>query len=281
VTDAYRTAGFVCPSCPDTPLREFGTRLVCDSCEGILLAVDDFASQVHSGEVRVVDDGGATRPCPRCLQPMRGCVLVVGDRHLDTPLVRCERDGIWFGDGSLQEVYEEIGSGGMSGEGGDDAGLGALYGGPEGRRAFVRFPRKLASREHSPPVPPSELGDRYLACPTRGCGGSALRFEVSRWVCHGCEGLFVENAALEALIGEMGSRPWELPPAAGAPGERRCPACAATLTVEQLEGVTVDRCAEHGVWFDKAELEAALQHAVGVDGSSEQVSWWRRLVSRD
>jgi len=47
--------------------------------------------------------------------------------------------------------------------------------------------------------------------------------------------------------------------------------------VEPLEGETVDRCAEHGVWFDPAELEGALQHAAGVEPATERRSWLWRL----
>jgi Zn-finger nucleic acid-binding protein len=307
MSDAYRTAAFLCPSCPDAPLREYGTRLVCDACDGILLTVEEFASQVPTGEVEVVDersesrgwgprglsprggaqprgivDGGATRACPRCLRPMRGCCLVVGGRHLDHALVRCERDGIWFGDGSLTAVYEAIGTGSMAqpGAGRGDGGFGPIYGGPTGQRSLVRRPKRPPPRVHSAPVPPSALQGRRLACPDPACGGRALRFEVSRWSCGGCEGVFVENEALEALVGEMAGRPWQLPPPEGSPGRRRCPACAAALGVEQIEGVTVDRCAEHGVWFDPTELEAALQHAAGVDAAAELGSWLQRMFSR-
>jgi hypothetical protein len=298
MTDAYRTAAFLCPSCPEAPLREYGTRLVCDTCDGILLTLEEFASQVPTGEVLVVDDGGATRSCPRCLRPMRGCCLVVGGRHLDHALVRCERDGIWFGEGALVAVYEAIGTGSMGssddGRGRGDIGFGPMgpmgaagqpYGG-SAKRAFVRRRKKLPPREHSAPVPPSALHDRRLACPNPACGAQALRFEVSRWSCDSCEGLFVENEALEALVGEMAGRPWELPPApalapaGAAPGSRRCPACAAPLAIEQIEGVTVDRCPAHGVWFDPAELEAALQHVAGVDPAEELGSWLQRLFSR-
>jgi len=281
VSDVYRTAGHRCPSCPgDVPLREYGDRLVCDTCDGILLSVEDFASQVPTGEVRVVDDGGATRECPRCQRPMRGCVLVVGGRHLDHPLVRCARDGIWFGDGSLMAVYEAIGSGSMKqpGAGRGDGGFGHMYGGST-RAPLLQRHRKLPPREHTAPVPPSALRDRRLACADPGCEAGALRFEVSRWVCGDCDGLFVENAALEALVGEMAGQPWALPPIEGAPGRRRCPACAEPLTVQDIEGVTVDRCAAHGVWFDPTELEAALQHAASVEPSAVEGlgSWLRRL----
>lgn len=287
MTDAYRTSGYVCPTCPGAaPLREFGERLVCDACGGIQLSLEDFARQVPHVEVRVVDEGDETLPCPRCGRPMRGCALVAGKRHLAPALARCERDGIWFGDGALQELYEEIGSGfGLGGRahggmGRGDGGFGHLYGGPTGQRQFSRAPRRAASSAaHGPALPPSALVGRPMPCPNGACAGQALILDGSRWRCPACEGLFVEPAVLEALVTEMVGEPWAAPPPAGAPGERRCPACASALTVEALEGATVDRCAEHGVWFDPAELPAALQHAAGVDPQAgTTVSWWRRLV---
>jgi len=285
MSDAYRTAGFVCPSCPGgAPLREFGARLVCDECDGIQLSLDDFARQVPHVQVRLVDDGAAALACPRCKQWMRGCFLVAGKRQLEQPLVQCERDGIWFGDGALQLLYEEIGSGGNvggrahGGAGRGDGGFGHLYGGSTGRRSLPRASRKPA--EPAPP-PPSALQGYRLTCPNRGCHGRTLFLESGRWRCDRCEGAFIEDAVLAAFVAEMIGQPWEVPPPAGGPGERRCPACASALTVEQLEGATVDRCAEHGVWFDPSELEAALQHAAGVDPQAPHaasVSWWRRLV---
>lgn len=287
MTDAYRRAGFVCPSCPGAaPLREFGERLVCDACDGIQLSLEDFARQVSHVEVRVVDEGAAALPCPRCGQPMRGCVLVAGKRRLALRLARCERDGIWFGDGALQELYEEIGSGfGLGGRarggmGRGDGGFGHFYDGSTGRRQLPRPSRKTAGAGgHGPALPPSALVGRPMPCPNQACAGQALLLDGGRWRCGACGGLFVEPAVLEALVTEMVGAPWTAAPPAGAPGERRCPACASALTVEALEGATVDRCAEHGVWFDPAELEAALQHAAGVDPQAgSTVSWWRRLV---
>lgn len=289
MTDAYRTAAFLCPSCPEAPLREFGTRLVCDACDGILLTVEEFAAQAGSAEVQVVDEGAAALPCPRCLRPMRGCELIVGRRRVDHPLVRCERDGIWFGNGALMEVFEAIGTGSLRGASGAPShrGYSRLFGGVVAGDGMARRPttldhrpRKLPPMEHSAPVPPSALRDRDLRCPDPACKRLPLRYEVSRWCCDDCDGLFVENGALEALVTEMSGQPWQLPPVSGAPGGRRCPACASALAVEPLEGETVDRCAEHGVWFDRAELEGALQHAVGVEPAPGGGSWLRRLFWR-
>ncbi len=272
----------MCPSCPDTPLREYGRRLVCDRCNGILLSVEELAGQI-AGELRVLDDGGAARACPRCGRPMRGCRLVVGARDVEQALLRCEHDGIWFGGGSLVEVLEAIGSGGRRQSTRGDGGFGRMYGGRTPPRTLAWRPKRPPPLARSAPVPPSELRELDLRCPDPACKRLPLRFEVSRWCCDDCDGLFVENAALEALVGEMAGGPWQLPPASGVPGSRRCPACEAPLSIEQIEGVTVDRCAAHGVWFDPAELEAALQHAAGIEPSPGPPaglgSWLRRLFS--
>lgn len=50
------------------------------------------------------------------------------------------------------------------------------------------------------------------------------------------------------------------------------------MIVEVLEGVTIDRCDVHGVWFDDPELEQALHHSSAPpDGL---VAWLKRLFRR-
>jgi Zn-finger nucleic acid-binding protein len=39
---------------------------------------------------------------------------------------------------------------------------------------------------------------------------------------------------------------------------RRCPACPERMRVATMERVAVERCAAHGVWFDRGELERVL-----------------------
>jgi Zn-finger nucleic acid-binding protein len=89
----------------------------------------------------------------------------------------------------------------------------------------------------------------------------ALAYQGDRWGCQKCRGLYVENEALVAMVREMALAPWELPASSGKPGERACPICKTPMRTELLEGVTVDRCDIHGVWFDEHELEQALHHS--------------------
>jgi hypothetical protein len=118
--------------------------------------------------------------------------------------------------------------------------------------------------------------DRRLGCPA--CKETALSYQGHRWGCATCAGSFVENAALAAMIAEMSQQPWAAPAVSGAPGDRACPLCGAAMLVELLEAVTIDRCADHGVWFDDEELQAALHHAgappLGIGG------WLKQLFHR-
>ena len=45
---------------------------------------------------------------------------------------------------------------------------------------------------------------------------------------------------------------------------RSCPSCGGAMAHDDLEGVPVDRCVDHGIWFDEAELQAAL-HTAGIN----------------
>jgi Zn-finger nucleic acid-binding protein len=44
-------------------------------------------------------------------------------------------------------------------------------------------------------------------------------------------------------------------------GERPCPVCKRLMVVERNQGVAVDVCREHGVWFDLGELPTLLARA--------------------
>lgn len=38
-----------------------------------------------------------------------------------------------------------------------------------------------------------------------------------------------------------------------------CPICSSPMRLDQRQGIHVDCCDEHGIWFDKGELEALLR----------------------
>jgi len=50
------------------------------------------------------------------------------------------------------------------------------------------------------------------------------------------------------------------------------------MQVERFEDVEIDRCPEHGVWFDPTELGDALEHASGVGRGRGIAAWLKRLL---
>ncbi|TVR43787.1 MAG: hypothetical protein EA402_08745 [Planctomycetota bacterium] len=46
-------------------------------------------------------------------------------------------------------------------------------------------------------------------------------------------------------------------------GERLCPICGKMMIEECRYGVTVDVCADHGIWLDNGELDKILRNRQG------------------
>lgn len=44
----------------------------------------------------------------------------------------------------------------------------------------------------------------------------------------------------------------------GGYSERHCPACDETMDEPLIFDIPIDRCATHGMWFDKAELDQVI-----------------------
>ena len=111
---------------------------------------------------------------------------------------------------------------------------------------------------------------RTLTCPA--CD-EPLGFADDRWTCVRCHGVLVGNDALVSMVQNISGTYWELPAIATTTSQRACPVCASTLTTQILEGATVDRCAEHGVWFVAEQLATVLE------ASTEDLrSWFARLI---
>lgn len=97
------------------------------------------------------------------------------------------------------------------------------------------------------------------ATPLDGSGAGA-------WRCPSCAGAFVSDAALRARLEAMAGRP--VGPLGGGSHDgpaRRCPHCAAVMRRSRLATVPIDRCDDHGFWFDPDELAQVLA-AAGDDG---------------
>ena len=105
------------------------------------------------------------------------------------------------------------------------------------------------------------MRDAYATCPR--CG-AALDPQAKRLVCtEGC-GVLVTEDELRTLVRDMygvkPQHPIELvfePPQQPEPA-RTCPSCTTEMTKHVLYTIQVDRCAVHGVWFDRDELAATL-----------------------
>jgi uncharacterized protein YbaR (Trm112 family) len=254
-----------CPTCKGSKLRAFDRRLVCDRCEGMLIELDDFANALNTTEeLELIDEGPGARKCPRCLRAMRGCRLRVGPVACDEVLAVCPDDGLWFGSGALEHVFARVERHLHRGGGGNpEQGVSSMY-------VSLRRPR---NRRTPPQVPITGLRKRRLACPV--CEGD-LDHAADRFPCTHCAGAFVENHSLEAMMSDLKQAPWLLAPLAGKPGSLACPVCAGTMHTDSLEQVVVDRCGDHGVWFDAPDLASALRHASGVDQRRGVMVWLKR-----
>lgn len=108
------------------------------------------------------------------------------------------------------------------------------------------------------------------ACPA--CN-AALRAFSGRLVCDACEGIFCTEADLVTSLNEFTGIECTVTHEDVRAGLRRCPTCATAMSEGRLRlgfavidkqprtPPRVDRCATHGIWFDKDELAAVLEVA--------------------
>jgi hypothetical protein len=100
-----------------------------------------------------------------------------------------------------------------------------------------------------------------------------LREYAGRLVCDACTGLMVTDGDLIAAIKDLTGYDPVLEPSGSKPGTRACPRCPQVMAVCRLRVVVedkeieprpeLDRCAAHGIWFDKDELAKVLQKVRG------------------
>lgn len=290
MTEPYRSTTNTCPSCA-APLREFAKRLVCDQCGGIMIGAKDFTTACEDVAgidlPLVIDDGDPTEvPCPRCGVSMSTCKATVGEKKLKLKFLHCKHDGLWCASGVLTGVFAVVGrtwghSAPPSRGAGSTTGLDGLpvpqHRPASGALAISQW--RDRPRKRPPTVTPVNIyRDQVLACPA--CprhDRKELVFAGDRWACEGCHGAFVERGALEALVEEMASQPYELAPPSGDAGIRTCPVCIEPMIVEKLgASTTIDRCAKHGVWFDEHELQTALVE-IGIPEKTGLVGWLKQL----
>lgn len=98
-----------------------------------------------------------------------------------------------------------------------------------------------------------------LICP--GCGKTLSQAGFTDR-CPACDGAWIHEDALVGMLQERTSTlvflPW-------LPREkdqiRKCAVCSKAMQTVNLGSVALDRCPEHGVWFDAHELATLLSHA--------------------
>lgn len=100
-----------------------------------------------------------------------------------------------------------------------------------------------------------------------------LRKHQTRLICDGCGGMMVPMADLATAIVEMTSLEPAFEVTDEVPGTRTCPLCTTVMTECKLRIVlgdelakprpTLDRCGQHGLWFDDAELAAVFEKVAG------------------
>jgi Zn-finger nucleic acid-binding protein len=96
-------------------------------------------------------------------------------------------------------------------------------------------------------------------CPT--CN-DALTQQGTRFVCEPCGGVLVVAGELEAMLRELAPedpRSLEQRLLAMTGAQRTCPRCEVAMQRWLFATVTIERCVEHGVWFDKEGLVHALE----------------------
>ena len=127
--------------------------------------------------------------------------------------------------------------------------------------------RKLHSRALG------DTGLTVLECSV--CAGLWLGAEVFRTIEECARQAAPPVPAPGALRAEAASRP-RIRRARG-PFYRPCPSCATAMTrvnFERVSGILIDRCGDHGIWFDATELDAVLRW---IKLGGERVSEERRL----
>ena len=98
-----------------------------------------------------------------------------------------------------------------------------------------------------------------MICP--GCGKTLAQAGFTDR-CPNCDGAWVHEDALVGMLQERASTlvvlPWTPRPE---DQERKCAVCSRAMQTVNLGTVALDRCPDHGVWFDAHELAALLAEA--------------------
>lgn len=112
--------------------------------------------------------------------------------------------------------------------------------------------------------------DQNLRCPA--CAATLREFRT-RQVCDACQGIFLSIADLTGAIHDLTSITATLEFSEERAGTRPCPTCATQMTRCKLRIILeddiekprpeLDRCVDHGVWFDDQELARVFERVTG------------------
>jgi Zn-finger nucleic acid-binding protein len=99
--------------------------------------------------------------------------------------------------------------------------------------------------------------DDFATCPDCDV---ALDPYGTRLTCARCHGTLVSEAELVELLRTFDAdHPRAIRwPVVERRSDRRCPRCPAMMDGMRMEGIVVERCPAHGVWFDHGELARVL-----------------------
>ena len=115
-----------------------------------------------------------------------------------------------------------------------------------------------------------DTGMTVLEC--RVCAGLWLGAEVFRTLEERARQAAPPVPDPAALRAEAGSRPRT--PERSGPLYRNCPVCRTLMTrinFERVSGILIDRCRDHGIWFDATELDGVLRWIkLGGERASEE-----------
>lgn len=102
--------------------------------------------------------------------------------------------------------------------------------------------------------------DNFRGCPACGAALDEERHLGHPFAaCGACDGIWIDAATLTCMFRDMDAeRPApELTPRLG--DVHACPECRARMEAVALVGQAVQRCARHGVWIGRSQLEQALR----------------------
>jgi Zn-finger nucleic acid-binding protein len=103
--------------------------------------------------------------------------------------------------------------------------------------------------------------DEHERCPR--CGTDLTQAGSVR-ACTSCRGMWVQEDILITMAANMFAPP-KRAPVPLVPQTRQplpCPSCREAMATWTLHAIAIDRCAAHGLWFDRDELQIVLR-AIG------------------